>query len=39
VSPEQGLAYANRWSVRARGASDGPPSQTFHFQCDFTGVR
>src|SRR5204862_1633853 len=25
VSPQQGLAYANRWSVRARGTSDGPP--------------
>jgi hypothetical protein len=39
VAPEQGLAYANRWSVRARGASDGPPSQTLHFLCDFSGVR
>jgi len=39
VSFEQGLAYANRWSVRARGASDGPPSQTLHFLCDFSGVR
>jgi len=39
VSPEQGLAYANRWSVRARGASDGPPSLTLHFLCDFSGVR
>jgi len=39
VSPQQGLAYANRWSVRARGTSDGLPSQTFHFLCDFSGVR
>ena len=39
VGPDQGLAYANRWSVRARGASDGPPSQTLHFLCDFSGVR
>jgi hypothetical protein len=39
VSREQGLGYTNRWWVRARGESDGPPSQTFHFQCDFSGVR
>jgi len=39
VSREQGLGLANRWSVRARGEGDGPPSQTFHFQCDFSGVR
>ena len=35
----QTLGYANRWSVRARAASDGPPSQTLHFRCDFSGVR
>jgi hypothetical protein len=39
VSAEQGLRYANRWSVHARGASDGPPSQTLYFRCDFGGVR
>jgi hypothetical protein len=39
VSAEQGLAYANRWSVRARAAADGPPSQTLYFRCDFSGVR
>ena len=39
VSQDQGLTLANRWSVRARGASDGPPSQTLHFLCDFSGVR
>jgi len=39
VSREQGLAFANRWSVRARDTSDGPPSLTFHFLCDFSGVR
>jgi hypothetical protein len=33
------LAYENRWSVRARGAGDGPPSQTLYFRCDFSGVR
>jgi hypothetical protein len=35
----QALAYENRWSVHARGAGDGPPSQTLYFRCDFTGVR
>jgi len=35
----QALAYENRWSVRARAAGDGPPSQTLHFRCDFSGVR
>ena len=35
----QTLAYANRWSVRARAASDGPASQTLWFRCDFSGVR
>ena len=35
----QALAYDNRWSVHARGAGDGPPSQTLYFRCDFTGVR
>lgn len=39
VSAEQGLGYANRWSVRARGAGESPPSQTLHFTCDFSGVR
>ncbi len=39
VSADQGLGSANRWSVRARGASEGPPSQTLHFTCDFSGVR
>jgi hypothetical protein len=33
------LAYENRWSVRARGAGDGPSSQTLYFRCDFSGVR
>jgi hypothetical protein len=33
------LAYANRWSVHARAANDGPPSQTLYFRCDFSGVR
>jgi hypothetical protein len=33
------LAYANRWSVRARAATDGPSSQTLFFRCDFSGVR
>lgn len=33
------LAYGNRWSVRARTANDGPPSQTLYFRCDFSGVR
>ena len=35
----QALAYENRWWVHARGAGDGPPSQTLYFRCDFTGVR
>jgi len=35
----QSLAYENRWWVRARGAGDGPPSQTLYFRCDFSGVR
>ena len=39
VSADQGLAYANRWTVHARAASDGPPSQTLYFLCDFSGVR
>ena len=33
------LGYANRWSVHARAASDGAPSQTLYFRCDFSGVR
>ena len=33
------LAYANRWSVRARGASESAPSRTLYFRCDFSGVR
>lgn len=35
----QTLGYANRWSVRARSTSDGPPSPTLYFRCDFSGVR
>ena len=33
------LGYANRWSVHASAASDGPPSQPIYFRCDFSGVR
>ncbi|HEY2561040.1 MAG TPA: FecR domain-containing protein [Caldimonas sp.] len=33
------LAYANRWSVYARAANEGPPSPTLYFRCDFSGVR
>ena len=35
----QGLAYLNRWTVRARAGTLGPVSRTFHFRCDFSGVR
>jgi len=35
----QSLGNENRWSVRARAAYDGPPSQSLNFRCDFSGVR